>query len=212
MAIEPEFLLTLADSAQLATLIRGKFLKGHADARVVMVGRSNVGKSSLINALLGKRLARVSTQPGKTRAIHFYLWKSHKKIIADLPGYGFAKVSKSERDDWNQLIGAYLEKEENLDLALVLLDSRHGPTESDLEAIDFLHSKQIPMAWVFTKTDTLKTQSLRAARKKEVNEFLSKTLTPGSNPEHGIFWVSAKTGDGMKSLIQFVTLKKDSRR
>lgn len=202
MALEPEFLLTLADPAQLPSLMKGDFLKGHGEPRLVMVGRSNVGKSSLINALLGKRLARISTQPGKTRAIHFYLWNGFKKIIADFPGYGFAKVSKTERESWNLLIGAYLDSESNLDRALVLLDARHGPTASDLEAIDFLSFRNIPVTLIFTKADTLKTQSLRASRQKEVAEILKgQKVLDRSSP---VFWVSSQTGVGMKPLIQFL--------
>src|SRR5947209_2966933 len=102
------FLLTIGDQSGFEGLINGKFLKGHGEPRFAMVGRSNVGKSTLINHILAATLARVSNVPGKTRAIHLYLWKEAKKIVADLPGYGHAGVSKAERDRWAAFISTYL--------------------------------------------------------------------------------------------------------
>src|SRR4051794_28175973 len=104
MAKKSEFLLTLAAVTQFPGLFNGPFLKGHRQPRIIMVGRSNVGKSSLINSLLKTPLAQTSNQPGKTRAIHFYLWGDAGKIIADLPGYGYARTAKTERNRWEELI------------------------------------------------------------------------------------------------------------
>jgi GTP-binding protein len=196
-----QFLLTIGDSSQLEDLFRGDFLKGHGEPRIAMVGRSNVGKSSLINALVGARgtkLARVSKEPGKTRCIHFYMWKEPQVIIADLPGYGFAKVSHAERDRWAEFIDIYMKSDVNLRRAVVLLDGRHGPTESDRGAIGFLSSEGIPVTFVMTKLDQIKTQSERSKRKKEVALSMKEM---GFRPEL-VFWVSAKTGDGLKSLIE----------
>jgi GTP-binding protein len=161
-----------------------------------MVGRSNVGKSSLINALLGTRLAQVSNQPGKTRCIHFYFWKEKKKIVADLPGYGFAKTSAQERERWNRFIEAYLKQDQALERAIVLLDSRHGPTELDCDAIRFLSSLSVPITFVFTKVDSLKNQAERAARLKQASQALREL---GYDPELAL-WVSSKTQAGMKRL------------
>ena len=198
-----EFILTVGDSSQLDGLFNGKFMKGRAEQRIAMVGRSNVGKSSLINALLSFSLARTSNQPGKTRQIHFYLWKEAKRIVADLPGFGYAKVSAEERNRWAAFVESYLEADSGLECTLVLLDGRHGPTEIDLDAIRFLSSKRIPMIFVLTKVDTLKTQKERASRKKEVDTALREI---GVDPSHA-FWVSAKTKDlGLKKLSQ--TLQK----
>jgi len=195
---QAEFLLTLADPSQFRELFNGPFLKGHGEPRLAMVGRSNVGKSSLINALLGARLAQTSNQPGKTRAIHFYHWKNVGKIIADLPGYGYARAAKSERDRWEKFIALYFQQDENLERAIVLLDARHGPTEVDLEAIEFLSSKRIPVTFVFAKADTLKTQSQRAQRQKEA-ALAFKSLGLETEP---VYWVSSHKQTGLKQLVQ----------
>lgn len=198
-----QFLVTVGDISNLEGLIQGKFLKGHQQTRFAMVGRSNVGKSSLINTLLGTRVAQVSNQPGKTRCIHFYLWKEAAKIVADLPGYGYARTAQTERERWSEFINAYLREDGNLEQALVLLDARHGPTELDEEAIRFLSFEGIPVTFIFTKADQLKTQSERAQRRKEASAAL-KSL--GFDPEKA-FWVSSKTGQGMQELSKALQIR-----
>ncbi len=170
-----------------------------------MVGRSNVGKSSLINALLGTKLAQVSNQPGKTRCIHFYLWEDVGKIVADLPGYGYAKTAMSERERWGRFINAYVDVDTKLEKALVLLDSRHGPSDLDIEAIKFLGDQGVPVQCVFTKSDALKNQAERAKRKKEAAAALKSI---GIDPADAI-WVSAKTKDGLKQLAESVAAGPD---
>ncbi len=196
-----EFLYTLADQAQFKGLFNGLFFRGRREPRIAMVGRSNVGKSSLINALLGHRLAHTSASPGKTRTINFYDWKGTGRIIADLPGYGFAKASHEERDRWSGFINRYLEADENLARAVVLLDARHGPTELDAQAIRFLSLKAIPVTFVFAKFDTLKTQSERVTRRREAEAALREM---GFNAEE-TFWVSAKTKQGLNFLTDALT-------
>jgi len=193
-----EFVLTIGSETQIPDTLKGIFLKGRREPRIAMVGRSNVGKSSLINALLGTRLAQVSKEPGKTRAIHFYFWKDAGKIIADLPGYGYARAGHEERERWATFIGAYLRADEGLDRAFVLLDARHGPTELDLDAMRFLAENGIPMTAVFTKADVLKTQSERAIRKRESLALLKEL---GFGPDN-IFWVSARGQTGLQELLR----------
>lgn len=197
MAEKSEFLYTLADASQLEDLFHGDFLKGHRTPRIAFVGRSNVGKSSLMNAVLGTNLAQISKKPGKTRAIHFYHWKKGKKILADLPGYGFAKASKLDRERWEEFIDLYFQQDQNLERVVLLLDSRHGPTSLDRETIEFLSLKRIPVTFVFAKADTLKTQSERALRQKEVARFFKEWEINASQ----VFWVSSRTQMGLKELV-----------
>jgi GTP-binding protein len=191
-----EFVATIGDVSNLPELLSGEFLKGRREPRVAMVGRSNVGKSSLINTLLGASVAQTSKQPGKTRCIHFYAWRESGKIIADLPGYGYARAGHGERERWNHFIEAYFKADPGLEGALVLLDARHGPTELDLQAIRFLSSLGIPVNFVFAKSDTLKTQAERARRHKEAGAAIQKLGYP---PELA-HWVSSRSRDGLKAL------------
>jgi GTP-binding protein len=183
-----EYITTLADKAQLPGLIKDGFLKGFSEPRVAFVGRSNVGKSSLINALLRSKIARVSATPGKTRAIHFFRWMDTKRIVVDLPGYGFAKVAKVDQREWAGLLNAYFEAESHLEIVFMLFDSRHGPTDQDLEALEFFVSKNIPIQIVLTKIDQLKNQSERAKRKREIIEAMA---VYSIDPSH-LIWVSVK--------------------
>lgn len=120
------------------------------------IGRSNVGKSSLINMLTGrKELARVSKTPGKTQHINYYL-VDDKWYIVDLPGYGYAKISKKKRHDWEKMIEGYLQKRKTLVCAFVLLDACIPPQLIDMEFIDWMGKMQIPFVIIYTKTDRLK--------------------------------------------------------
>lgn len=180
------FITTLASPTQVPDLFKRGFLQGYAEPRIAFVGRSNVGKSSLINALLEERVARVSSTPGKTRAIQFFLWEKTHRIVADLPGYGFAERAKSEKNEWGKLMDAYFGADDGLEVVFLLLDSRHGPTDSDLEALGFFLSKLIPVQIVMTKFDQLKNQSERATRKREV----AQKLEPFEISEEELIWVS----------------------
>jgi GTP-binding protein len=195
-----EFIVTIGDVSNFKGLFNGIFLKGRREPRVAIVGRSNVGKSTLINAMVGQRVAQTSNTPGKTRAIHCYLWKEKARIIADLPGYGYAQAAKTERERWEKFIKAYLDQDPNLERIIILIDARYGPTDTDMDAVDYFKRSRIPLTLVFSKLDTLKTQSERAKRRKEGTQALVDVGIPSED----ILWVSAKTRENLNFLAQKV--------
>ena len=137
---------------------------------IAFAGRSNVGKSSLLNKLFNrKQLARVSQNPGKTATINFY--KSKDARFVDLPGYGYAKVSKSERNRWSRLIEGYFAQDRNFALVCSLIDIRHAASELDENMVSFLQESDLPYAIVFTKGDKLsrsKCNAQAAALRKQL--------------------------------------------
>lgn len=137
---------------------------------IAFSGRSNVGKSSLINKILGRKsLARVSSMPGKTVTINYYTLEDI--YIVDLPGYGYAKVSKSEKTRWAGLVEGYLHDDRNLQLVFQLIDFRHPPTKDDLLMINFLIDNEIPFVIVLTKADKLKKREREERRKALLTEI-----------------------------------------
>ncbi len=195
-----QYLITLADPKQIPDLLVGDRFYGRDEPRIALVGRSNVGKSSLINSIMGGTLAQTSKSPGKTRAIHFYLWPAAGKVVADLPGYGYARASKQDQAAWAKFIGAYLKEDPALERILLILDSRHGPTDIDEEALAFLNSLGPPVDVIFSKVDQLKNQSERARRAKEGP---AKLMSLGAHPEK-IHWVSSRTRDGILELLKYL--------
>lgn len=139
------------------------------------IGRSNVGKSSLINMLTGKKgLAKTSQTPGKTQLINHFL-VNESWYIVDLPGYGYARVSKSKKEDWNKFIQTYLDKRESLQCVMVLIDSRLEPQKIDVEFCNWLGEKGLPFVLVFTKADkqspTKTSQSIAKFKKSLLATF-----------------------------------------
>ena len=167
------------------------------------IGRSNVGKSSVINMICNKKeLAKISSSPGKTKLInHFSITSNNKQewYLVDLPGYGFAKVSQSERKSWKKMIESYIRTRENLVSLFALIDSRHEPQQKDLEFINQLGEWQIPFALVFTKADKI-TQKETAAHVKEFLERMRKDWE--YLPPH--FVTSAVKHLGAKQLRQYI--------
>lgn len=138
---------------------------------IAFAGRSNVGKSSLLNKLFNRKsLARVSSVPGKTITINFYDVDGYKFV--DLPGYGYAKLSKSERDRFGELMEGYFQSGRNIKLVVQLVDMRHKPSQDDFGMIDFMKQMNIPFIVVCTKADKLKVKEFKK-REQEIKEELS---------------------------------------
>lgn len=163
---------------------------------IAFAGRSNVGKSSLINKVFNrKNLARVSAVPGKTATINFYSLENI--FLVDLPGYGYAKVAKSDKVRWSGLIEGYLHDERNLSLIFQLIDMRHPPTKDDLQMIDFLVESEIPFAVVFTKADKLS----KREREERMAGF-AREIPYFEDIEKVEF--SAQTGEGAEKIRKII--------
>jgi GTP-binding protein len=185
MRLQTQFLLSALDA---------KHFPAPSVSEVAFLGRSNVGKSSLLNALVGEKAAKVSQTPGRTRAINFFQLSDEKQrprlIFADLPGYGYAKISKSISAEWPKFIEPYLAERETLTLCICLVDSNIPPQASDGKLLEWLRHVGRDFMVVATKADRLsgnaRTRNLAAIRSTfELDEVLP---------------VSAKTGAGIKEL------------
>jgi GTP-binding protein len=163
------------------------------------IGRSNVGKSSLINMLTGRKsLAKISGKPGKTRLINHFLINEEWYLV-DLPGYGYAKIAKKEREKWEKFLRNYILKRENLYNLFVLIDSRHKPQTIDLEFMEWLGISQIPFSIVFTKTDKLKPEELEVSKKNYTTKLLEtwEAVPP-------VFISSAEKGIGREEILRYI--------
>lgn len=163
---------------------------------VAVVGRSNVGKSSLINAIFNRKIAKVSSSPGRTRLINFFRLNDEIYFV-DLPGYGYAKVSKSEREKWRRMIENYFRNRENLNLVVMLVDSRHKPTNLDILMKEWLEAINIPFVIVATKMDKLN-QGEKAKAKKIIRDTLNL------EKDFPIFLTSAKDKTGVNELTKYL--------
>lgn len=177
-----------------AEFVKSAFNESHWTSdglrEISFLGRSNVGKSSLLNSLLQRKgLARTSNTPGRTQSINFFL-VNEKFYFVDLPGYGYAKVSKTMRADWGRMAEEYLAKRRELVLSIQLIDSRHAPTELDLKLNEWLIFNQKTHIVVATKADKLSSNKLN----KSFQE-MEKTLS-----ESKIILYSAETGKGRDEL------------
>ena len=163
------------------------------------IGRSNVGKSSLINLLTNKEgLARVSKTPGRTREINFFKINERWSLV-DLPGYGYAKVSKTQREQFNEFVSEYLLNRESLLGTFVLIDSRHSPQKIDLQFVAWLVELGLPFALIFTKIDKSKAKVVQ----KNVRLFL-EAMREFSDGSPIYFESSVTTRSGRKEILGFV--------
>lgn len=163
------------------------------------IGRSNVGKSSLINMLTGnKNLAKTSGKPGKTQLINHFVINSEWYLV-DLPGYGYAKASKVQREKWEKFIAEYLTKREQLLNVFVLLDCRLEPQKIDLEFMNWCGEKQIPFSMVFTKIDKLSSSALQKNLAKYKKEMLKywEAMPP-------VFTTSAESAFGKERVLNYI--------
>ena len=162
---------------------------------IAFLGRSNVGKSSVINSLVGTKLARTSNTPGRTRSINFYEVRRAGQprpeiLFADLPGYGYAKVSREIADDWARFVDPYLHQRSSLALCLALVDSNIPPQQSDQQLLEFLSAKGRPHIVVATKCDRLSGNKLQQAMHTLGEAYRGAPIVP----------FSAKTGSGKEDL------------
>lgn len=171
----------------------------HVNAEVALVGRSNVGKSSLLNALAQrKNLAKTSKTPGATRLMNAFEMAPENtgRWVMDLPGYGFAKVSKAEQQKWATMLSAYIEERENLVSVVLLIDGAVGPTSLDLQTVDWLQSLGRPITYVATKADKVKPSQSKKRRTE-----LTGTLEVQRSD---VTWVSAEKGTGIPELRSII--------
>lgn len=185
--------LQIKQARYVGTYVTTEQLPADGLPEIALVGRSNVGKSSLINRLANRRnLAKSSSTPGKTRTINFYLINESFYMV-DLPGYGFAKVGRAEKDRWGQMIESYLRQRTQLRGVIQLVDIRHPPSANDLIMKDWLQQAGIPLLVVATKADKI-SRGARGNSLAVVRKNMNLDLEP--------LYFSAQTGAGRDELLE----------
>ncbi len=160
---------------------------------IAVCGKSNVGKSSFINMLANrKKLAKTSSEPGRTRLVNYFDFGEF--ILADLPGYGFARVAKTEKEKWAKTLDHFFQDKEKLAHVLMLVDARHDPTADDRQMIEFLHYHTIPFTVVMTKADKLSKMKL----KEHIKAIAADLFLAPAN----MIATSAETGYGKAEVLQ----------
>ena len=170
--------------------------------QLALAGRSNVGKSSLINALAGRRkLAKVSSTPGKTRSVNYYRVSPWELCLVDLPGYGYAKASKSEREKWARLLEKYLSDCQSLKALVLLIDSRLEPQAIDLHLLDYAKGIGLPVLPVLTKADKCRQRDIAARQHEWTNLSGRKPVVTSSQARRGIdiLWKALLSEAGIRT-------------
>lgn len=189
--------MIVKDASLVISAVRPEQYPADHLPEVALAGRSNVGKSSFVNKMIKRKgLARTSGQPGKTQTLNFYIINNQFRFV-DVPGYGYARVSKTDRAKWEEMNQVFLQQRENIQLLLLLMDIRHEPTALDKEMYAFAEELDIPFAIVLTKYDKIK--------KSQLNKHLSlykKALNLPSTD--ALFYFSAETGEGSEEIWEII--------
>ncbi|UUX34526.1 ribosome biogenesis GTP-binding protein YihA/YsxC [Fundicoccus culcitae] len=165
---------------------------------IALAGRSNVGKSSFINKMINRKgLARTSGQPGKTQTLNFYNI-NHQFRFVDVPGYGYARVAKTQRASWGKMIEKYLSQRENLQLVFLLMDFRHPPTELDIAMKEFVEELDIPYGIILTKSDKIK----KSQWTRHLSLFKKDLDLPSVD---ALFPFSAESGEGSDLIWEIIS-------
>ncbi|MCK5377251.1 MAG: YihA family ribosome biogenesis GTP-binding protein [Acidobacteria bacterium] len=183
--------MEITDVSFRGAALRAKDRPGEWFPHVAIAGRSNVGKSSLLNWLFRQTLARVAKAPGKTRTLNFFL-VNRSFYLVDLPGYGYAKVGRQLREEWGRELGRFIASEERLAGVVALVDIRHGLTARDLDLQDLLTAENLDREVVLTKADKVK-RGQRAQMQQSVQRQLGLHVPP--------MVVSVRTGEGRRELL-----------
>ncbi len=187
-----EPLLTVKNATFITSAAKKEQFIAPTKPMIAVCGKSNVGKSSFINMLANrKKLAKTSSEPGRTRLVNYFDFGAF--ILADLPGYGFARVSKGEKEKWAKTLSAFFEKKEEIAHVFMLVDSRHDPTEDDVQMIEFLHYHTIPFTIVLTKADKLSRMKL----KEHIKAIAADLYLAPAN----LIATSAETGQGKTDVL-----------
>ncbi|MFV2071068.1 MAG: ribosome biogenesis GTP-binding protein YihA/YsxC [Thermoanaerobaculales bacterium] len=198
--------MEITDVSFRGSALRPQDRPGEWFPHVAVAGRSNVGKSSLLNWLFGQSLARVAKAPGKTRTLNFFL-VNRSFYLVDLPGYGYAKVGRQLREEWGKELGRYIASEERLAGVVALVDIRHGLTARDLDLQDLLLNAGCDRLVVLTKADKVR-RGHRARMRQQVQRELALHVPP--------MVVSVRTGEGrrevLKGIDEIVTMWRERQR
>lgn len=194
--------MKILSASYVKSAMRPEHYPSDGRPEIAFVGRSNVGKSTMLNVLLNKKgLAKTSKTPGKTQTVNFFDVNG-KYYFVDLPGYGYARVSKEMREQWATVMTSYLTAKRPLRLVIVLMDSRHEPADQDLDLLDLLEDAEVPSLIVATKADKLRVSEMEAA-----SNTIRKAL--GLDEDAAIVPFSAQSKQGLRDVWNIIdaTLK-----